>query len=240
MKVLVIDVGGTNIKVSLGGPEPPLKIPSGPDLTPERMARDVAEATRGWDYEAVSVGFPGPVEDGHPAREPRNLGPGWVAFDFEKAFSRPVRVINDAAMQALGSYDGGRMLFLGLGTGLGSALVFEGVLAPLELAHMPYRKGGTYEDYLGARGLERMGRKKWQRHVEEVVALLKDGLQADYVVLGGGQTKKLTGLPPDTRLGSNANAIAGGLLLWNDAKHDRAGQLFVVGLALRGGTHRKP
>jgi polyphosphate glucokinase len=236
MKVLVIDVGGTNLKVSLGGPEPPLKIPSGPELTAERMARDVTAATQGWDYEVVSIGFPGPVIDGRPAQEPKNLGEGWVGFDFEKAFGRPVRVINDAAMQALGSYQGGRMLFLGLGTGLGSALVYEGVLAPLELAHLPYRKGRTYEDYLGARGLDRMGRIKWQGHVERVVALLKDGLQVEYVVLGGGQTKKLDALPADARRGSNANAITGGLRLWNEAKQDRAGQPFVVGPALRGGA----
>jgi polyphosphate glucokinase len=235
VKVLVIDVGGTNLKVSLGGPEPPLKIPSGKDLSAEAMAQKVLEATRGWDYEAVSIGFPGPVEDGRPEQEPRNLGPGWVGFDFEKALGKPVRVINDAAMQALGSYEGGRMLFLGLGTGLGSALVFEGVLAPLELAHLPYRNGRTYEDVIGLRGFKRLGRKKWRRQVEEVVSLLKQGLQADYVVLGGGQTKQLKGLPAETRLGSNANAIKGGLRLWNQAKQDRQGQPYVVGPALRGG-----
>ena len=236
MKVLVIDVGGTNLKVSLGGPEPPLKIPSGKGLSAAAMVEKVLAATKDWEYEAVSIGFPGPVIDGHPADEPKNLGPGgWVEFDFEKAFGKPVRVINDAAMQALGSYDGGRMLFLGLGTGLGSALVFEGVLAPLELAHLPYRKGDTYEDYLGLRGFKKMGRKKWERHVQEVVALLKRGLQADYVVLGGGQTKELTELPPDTRLGANANAIQGGQRLWNEAKQDRHGSPFVVGPALRGG-----
>jgi polyphosphate glucokinase len=238
MKVLVIDVGGTNLKVSLGGPEPPLKIPSGRDLTPERMARDVLEASAGWDYEAVSVGFPGPVAHGRPAEEPKNLGRGWVGFDFDGAFGRPVRVVNDAAMQALGSYEGGHMLFLGLGTGLGSALVFEGVLAPLELAHLPYRKGRTYEDYVGRRGYERMGRKRWQQHVENVVALLKHALQVEYVVLGGGQAGELKGLPRDTRLGSNANAITGGLRLWNDSQHDRHGHPFVVGRALRGASAR--
>ncbi len=236
MKVLVIDVGGTNVKVSQGGPEPPLKIPSGSGLTAERMALEVTLAAAGWQYEAVSVGFPGPVIDGRPAQEPKNLGGGWVGFDFDAAFGRPVRVINDAAMQALGSYEGGRMLFLGLGTGLGSALVFEGVLAPLELAHMPYRKGRTYEEFLGLRGYERMGRKKWQEHVEDVVTLLKHGLQVEYVVLGGGQTKKLKGVPKDARLGSNANAITGGLRLWNDAQHNREGRPFVVGPALRGGA----
>ena len=238
MRVLVIDVGGTNLKVSLGGPEPPLKIPSGSDLTAERMARDVTKAAAAWRYEAVSVGFPGPVTDGRPSEEPKNLGPGWVGFDFDAAFGCPVRVINDAAMQALGSYQGGRMLFLGLGTGLGSALVLEGVLAPLELAHMPYRKGRTYEDYVGLRGYQRMGRKKWQAHVEKVVALLKHGLQVEYVVLGGGQTKKLKGLPKDARLGSNANAITGGLRLWNQSQQDREGHPFVVGLALRGGARK--
>jgi polyphosphate glucokinase len=235
MKVLVIDVGGTNLKVSLGGPDAPLKIPSGHELTAAGMAETVRAATQGWEYEAVSIGFPGPVVDGHPAREPHNLGPGWVDCDYEKAFGKPVRVINDAAMQALGSYEGGRMLFLGLGTGLGSALVFEGVLAPLELAHLPYRKGNTYEDYIGLRGFEKMGRKKWERHVHEIVGLLKHGLQADYVVLGGGQTKELEELPPDTRKGSNKNAIKGGQRLWNDAKQDRHGSPFVVGLALGGG-----
>jgi polyphosphate glucokinase len=234
MNVLVIDVGGTNLKVSRGGPEPPLKIPSGHELSAAQMAEKVKAATPGWEYDAVSIGFPGPVVDGHPAAEPRNLGPGWVAFDYEKAFGKPVRVINDAAMQALGSYEGGRMLFLGLGTGLGSALVFEGVLAPLELAHLPYRKGHTYEDYIGLRGFEKMGRKKWERHVHDIVGLLKQGLQADYVVLGGGQAKELEELPPDTRKGSNKNAIAGGLRLWNEAKHDRHGSPFVVGPALRG------
>jgi polyphosphate glucokinase len=236
MKVLVIDVGGTNLKLSLGGPGPPLKIPSGHALTAERMARDVLLGTQGWDYEAVSVGFPGPVIDGRPAQEPKNLGPGWVGFDFDAVFARPVRVINDAAMQALGSYQGGRMLFLGLGTGLGSALVFEGVLAPLELAHLPYRKGCTYEDYLGLRGYKRLGRKKWQAHVENVVALLKDGLQVEYVVLGGGQAKRLKALPAAARLGSNANAITGGLRLWNEAQHHRQGRPYVVGPALRGGA----
>ena len=240
MKVLVIDVGGTNLKVSLGGPEAPLKIPSGRELTPARMTREVLQGTAGWDYQAVSVGFPGPVTDGRPAEEPRNLGPGWVGFDFDAAFGRPVHVVNDAAMQALGSYEGGRMLFLGLGTGLGSALVFEGVLASLELAHLPYRKGRTYEDYVGRRGYERMGRRRWQRHVEKVAAILQHALQAEYVVLGGGQTKLLKNLPPGTRLGSNANAITGGLRLWNDSQRDRDGHPFVVGPALRGGVPAGP
>ena len=215
MKVLVIDVGGTNIKVSMGGPDEPLKIPSGPDMIAARMAEEVKKATAGWQYEAVSIGYPGPVTNGRPAVEPKNLGAGWVRFDYDKAFNKPVRVVNDAAMQALGSYQGGRMLYLGLGTGLGSAFVGDGALEPLELAHLPYRKNRTYEDYLGLRGLKRMGRKKWQRHVERVVELLKQGLQADYVMLGGGQTKELKSLPPGVRLGTNAHAILGGLRLWN-------------------------
>jgi polyphosphate glucokinase len=215
MKILVIDVGGTNIKISLGGKNEPIKVPSGPEMTAARMAAAVKKAIGGWKYDAVSIGYPGPVVNGKPADEPKNLGAGWVRFDYRRAFGKPVRVVNDAAMQALGSYQGGRMLFLGLGTGLGSALVADSVLEPLELAHMPYRNNGTYEDYVGLRGFKRMGRKKWQSHVEKVVAILKHGLQVDYVMLGGGQTKRLKHLPPGVRLGNNANAIEGGLRLWN-------------------------
>jgi polyphosphate glucokinase len=217
MKVLVIDVGGTNIKVSMGGPDEPLKIPSGPEMTASLMAEEVKKATAGWSYEAVSIGYPGPVANGRPAIEPKNLGAGWVRFDYEKAFGRPVRVVNDAAMQALGSYQGGRMLFLGLGTGLGSAFVANGQLEPLELAHLPYRHNGTYEDYVGLRGYEKMGRKKWQHHVEIVIELLKHGLQADYVMLGGGNTKKLKEVPAGVRIGNNAHAILGGIRLWETA-----------------------
>jgi polyphosphate glucokinase len=216
MKVLVVDVGGTNLKVSLNGVGDVLKIPSGPDLTAERMAEEVTKAIAGQSYDVVSIGYPGPVVNGRPAREPHNLGAGWMRFDYAKAFGKPVRVVNDAAMQALGSYQGGRMLYLGLGTGLGSAFVGDGALEPLELAHLPYRKGRTYEDYLGLRGLKRLGRKKWQRHVERVVEILKHGLQADYVMLGGGQTKELKALPPGVRLGTNAQAILGGLRLWKE------------------------
>ncbi|PYQ03983.1 MAG: ROK family protein [Acidobacteria bacterium] len=215
MTVLVIDVGGTNLKVSVGSPGDVIKIPSGPEMTAARMADEVKKAVAGRDYDVVSIGYPGPVVNGRPASEPHNLGAGWMRFDYAKAFGKPVRVVNDAAMQALGSYQGGRMLYLGLGTGLGSAFVGDGVLEPLELAHLPYRKNRTYEDYLGLRGLQRMGRKKWQRHVERVVELLKHGLQADYVMLGGGQTKELSSLPPDVRLGTNAHAILGGIRLWN-------------------------
>ncbi len=215
MTVLVIDVGGTNLKVSVGGGDEVIMIPSGPEMTAARMAAEVKKGVAGRSFDCVSIGYPGPVVNGRPAREPHNLGAGWVRFDYAKAFGKPVKVVNDAAMQALGSYQGGRMLYLGLGTGLGSAFVGDGALEPLELAHLPYRKNRTYEDYLGLRGFKRMGRKRWQRHVEKVVELLKHGLQADYVMLGGGQTKELKGLPPGVRLGTNAHAILGGLRLWN-------------------------
>jgi polyphosphate glucokinase len=217
-RILVIDVGGNNVKVSMGGQREPLKIPSGAEMSAARMAKDVLKATAKWKYDLVSIGFPGSVRAGRPAHEPRNLGGGWMRFDYKKAFGKPVRIINDAAMQALGSYDGGRMLFLGLGTGLGSALVAESVLEPLELAHLPYRKGRTYEDYVGQRGLERMGPQKWTHHVLAVVALFKQALQVDYVVLGGGQTRKLKELPPHVRLGGNANAVIGGVRLWDAFK----------------------
>jgi predicted NBD/HSP70 family sugar kinase len=221
MKVLVIDVGGTNVKVDLPDDgRDPLKIPSGKDMSAAQMVAAVKKATAGWDYQAVSIGFPGPVKNDGPAREPRNLGAGWVNFDFAKAFGKPVKVVNDAAMQAMGSYQGGRMLFLGLGTGLGSALVTDGVLAPLELAHLPYRKG-TYEDYLGLRGYKRLGAKKWTEQVAKVVAILRDGLQVEYVVLGGGQVKKLKALPQGVRLGDNQNAFIGGVRMW-DPPDERA------------------
>jgi len=223
MRILVIDVGGTNVKVSFGGRGDTIKIPSGPHLTAARMASEVKKAVAGRKYDAVSIGYPGPVVNGRPAEEPRNLGAGWIRFDYKKSFGKRVQLLNDAAMQALGSYQGGRMLFLGLGTGLGSALVANGMLEPLELAHLPYRNNRTYEDYLGLRGLKRMGHKKWQRHVERVVQLFKHGLQVDYVMLGGGQAKKLLRVPPGARLGSNANTITGGLRLWNaPAKEDRS------------------
>jgi predicted NBD/HSP70 family sugar kinase len=214
MKVLVIDVGGTNVKVSAGEGKDPLKIPSGKEMSAAQMVAEVKKATAGTQYDAVTIGFPGPVKNDGPAREPRNLGAGWVNFDFVKAFGKPVKVVNDAAMQAMGSYQGGRMLFLGLGTGLGSALVADGMLAPLELAHLPYRKGCTYEDYLGLRGYKRLGAQKWSEHVAKVVRILQDGLQVEYVVLGGGQVKKLKALPPGVRLGDNQNALIGGARLW--------------------------
>jgi polyphosphate glucokinase len=213
MRILAIDVGGTNIKVLATGRKQPVKIPSGPAMTARKMASDVLKATAGWKYEAVSIGYPGPVLDGRPLGEPHNLGKGWVKFDYRKAFKCPVKVVNDAAMQALGSYEGGRMLFLGLGTGLGSALILNGSLAPMELAHLPYKRG-EFEDYVGKRGLDRLGKKSWRRHVDDVVQRLKAALVADYVVLGGGNAKLLKKLPAGARLGDNANAFRGGFRLW--------------------------
>ena len=214
MKVLVVDVGGTHVKLLATGRRVPVKVDSGPDLTPRLMVQRVRGATAGWRYEAVTLGYPGPVVRGRRIGDPHNLGPGWLRFDFARAFGCPVRIVNDAAMQALGSYDGGRMLFLGLGTGLGSALVDDGVLLPLELAHLPYREGRTFEDYLGVRGLERLGRAKWQRHVVLVSELLRGALLADHVVLGGGNVKKMQRLPPHARRGDNINAFRGGFRVW--------------------------
>src|SRR5882724_8944971 len=196
MKTLVIDVGGSHVKISFGRPKDVIKLSSGPRLTARRMVTAVKKATANLRYDNVSIGYPGPVANGRPSEEPQNLGGGWIRFNYEKAFGKPVRIVNDAAMQAIGSYEGGRMLFLGLGTGLGSALVADGVIEPLELAHLPYRKKKTFEDYVGLRGLERMGRKRWGDHVEKVVEILKHAMQADYVVLGGGQTQFLKAVPP--------------------------------------------
>jgi polyphosphate glucokinase len=216
MNVLVIDIGGTHVKLVATGQDAPRQFLSGPELTSEQMVAGVVQAAAGWDYEAVSVGYPGPVLHGRPLSDPVNLGPGWVGFDFAAAFGRPVKVVNDAAMQALGSYEGGKMLFLGLGTGLGSAMIADGVIEPMELAHLPYRKA-TFEDYVGIRGLERLGKKKWRRAVFDVVARLTAALEPDYVVLGGGNAKRLKELPPKCRAGDNANAFLGGFRLWESA-----------------------
>jgi polyphosphate glucokinase len=213
-RVLVIDVGGTNIKMLATGQKEPRKIPSGPAMTAGKMVRVVKEGVKDWTFDRVSLGYPGPIINGHPLREPHNLGGGWMKLDFSKAFGCPVKVINDAAMQALGSYQGGRMLFLGLGTGLGSAMIVDGTLEPMELAHLLYKDGKTYEDYLGLRGLERLGKKKWRRYVAKVTAKLMDALGADYVVLGGGNSKKLKELPAGARLGKNENAFLGGFRMW--------------------------
>ncbi len=178
------------------------------------MVRDVKEMTHDWKYDAISIGFPGPVVLGKPLHEPHNLGGGWVGFDFRKAFGKPVKIVNDAAMQALGSYHDGRMLFLGLGTGLGSAMVVEGIVEPMELAHLPYKKGKSYEDYIGLRGLQHSGKKKWRKHVFDIVERLRAALEPDYVVLGGGNVKKLKTLPEGTERGDNENAFRGGFRLW--------------------------
>jgi polyphosphate glucokinase len=210
MNILVVDVGGTNIKALATGRRNVLKIPSGPKMTARKMVRLVRQGTIDWHYASVSIGYPGPVLHGKPVSEPANLGGGWVGFDFKKAFGCPVHLINDAAMQALGSYKGGRMLFLGLG----SALIVDGVLEPMELAHLPYEKGRTYEEQVGKAALKRLGKKKWRRGVADVVMRLKAALEADDVVLGGGNSKLMRALPRGVRLGSNANAFAGGYRLW--------------------------
>jgi polyphosphate glucokinase len=214
MKILVIDVGGTHVKVLGDARRGPLAIPSGPTMSAQKMVGKVRKLVGNWEYSAVSIGYPGPVVHGQPICEPHNLGRGWVGFNFRQAFGRPVKVINDAAMQALGSYAGGRMLFLGLGTGLGSALIVDGVLEPMELAHLPYKKGRTYEDYVGLAGLKRAGKKKWRRHVADIVEKLKGALQADDVVLGGGNAKLIKKLPPNVRQVDNSNAFLGGYRLW--------------------------
>jgi polyphosphate glucokinase len=214
MKVLAIDIGGTNVKMLLSGEAEERRFPSGPAITAQEVVDGVKRVADGWLYEAVSMGYPGPVVNGMPEREPMNLGGGWIGYDFERAFGCPVRIVNDAAMQALGSYRGGRMLFLGLGTGMGSAMISNGVLEPMELAHLPFRKA-TYEDYVGVRGLERMGKKKWRKRVVEVVAELVAALEPDDVVLGGGNVKKLDELPPGCRAGDNANAFIGAFRLWD-------------------------
>jgi polyphosphate glucokinase len=219
MRILVIDVGGTNLKIGMTGRLEPVKVASGPEMTAAQMVSAVRKTTANWDFDAVTIGYPGPVVKNRPAAEPRNLGRGWKRFDYAKAFGKRVRILNDAAMQALGSYRGGRMLFLGLGTGLGSALVVDGELAPLELAHLPYRKGRTYEDYAGKRGQKRLGVKRWRKHIAAIVEILRDGLQADEVVLGGGEARSIEKLPPNARRVGNDNAILGGLRIWVDPKH---------------------
>jgi polyphosphate glucokinase len=220
MNVLVIDVGGTNVKILATAQQEPRRFPSGPTLTAEQMVDGVKQLAGDWPYDVVSIGYPGPVLSNHPVAEPRNLAPGWVGFDYGAAFGKPLKIVNDAAMQALGSYQGGKMLFLGLGTGLGSALVVDGIVEPMELGHLPYKKG-TYEDYVGLRGLRQRGKKKWRLYVADVVAQLTAALEPDDVVLGGGNVKKLKHLPPGCRAGANANAFLGGFRLWEQASaHD--------------------
>ncbi|MFO1475581.1 MAG: ROK family protein [Verrucomicrobiota bacterium] len=217
MNILAIDIGGTHVKILATGQKERREFESGPTLTPRRMVAGVKKLAKDWKYDVVSIGYPGPVLRGRPVAEPHNLAPGWVGFNFEKAFGRPVQVVNDAAMQALGSYKKGKMLFLGLGTGLGSTLVADGLLEPMELGHLPYRKS-TYEDYVGLRGLVKYGKKKWRKYVADVVKQLAAALEPDDIVLGGGNVHRLKKLPPGCRAGDNANAFAGGFRLWDQKR----------------------
>jgi polyphosphate glucokinase len=247
VKVLVIDVGGTHVKVLATGQDNHRSFDSGPALTPKRMVSRVRKLVADWKYDVVSIGYPGPVFRGRPITEPWNLGRGWVGFNFEAAFQRPVKVVNDAAMQALGSYEGGKMLFLGLGTGLGSALIVDGVLEPMELGHLPYQKA-TFEDYVGARGLRKHGKKQWRRYVADAVRRLIAAIEPNDVVLGGGNVKKLKKLPPGCRAGENANAFLGGFRLWEDSDaretltrpRRRLHQRKQIGLTRRKGSKKKP
>ena len=216
-KVLVIDIGGTGVKILATGETERRRFPSGKKLTPDKMVADVKKLAKGWTYDVVSIGYPGLVREGRPAVEPRNLARGWLGFDFEEAFGCPVKVMNDAAMQALGSYRGGTLLFLGLGTGLGSALVVRGHIVPMELGHLAI-DGKTFEEQLGTRGLEKAGRKKWGRRVKAATSRLISALIVDDVVLGGGNAKKLSGLPQGCRMGDNSNAFIGGFRMWEDEK----------------------
>jgi polyphosphate glucokinase len=212
--VLVIDVGGSHVKVRVSTHRDMRQFVSGPELTPRQMVKGVHEIAGDWTYTVVSIGYPGIVVHGNIIAEPHNLGRGWVGFDFKAAFGRPTRIVNDAAMQAIGSYAGGRMLFLGLGTGLGSAMIVDGVVESMELAHMTYKKGKTYEEFVGDRGRRRLGPKKWRRAVVDIVEQLRTALEADYVVLGGGNARKLKKLPEGVRLGNNDFAFIGGFRLW--------------------------
>lgn len=214
-RVLVIDVGGSNLKMIATGMTDRIKIPSGDKMSAQDMVKAVKEATADLDYDVISIGYPGAIKDGKIALEPVNLGSGWVSFDFAKAFSKPVKLINDAAMQALGSYEGGSMLFLGLGTGLGTALVVDGVVAPLEAGHLPYRKNRSFEDYTGKDGHERLGDEKWHKHVRKIIGIFRKAFLTDDVVIGGGNADLLDPLPEKCRLGHNRNAFKGGFKLWD-------------------------
>jgi polyphosphate glucokinase len=215
-KVLVVDVGGTHVKLLASGVRAHREFASGPTLTPRQMVAGVRKLSADWPTQVVSIGYPGPALHDKPVADPRNLGPGWVGFDFARAFAKPVRLVNDAAMQALGSYTGGRMLFLGLGTGLGSAMIVDGILEPMELGHLPYKNGKSFEDYVGLRGFERLGKTRWRAAVRDVVARLTAALQAEYVVLGGGNARHMKSLPRNVRLGNNDNAFRGGFELWKE------------------------
>jgi len=216
-KILVIDVGGSHVKCVATGHKRPAKFASDSKLTPDRMVKQVLRITKGWRFDAVSIGYPGVVRRGKIAREPHNLGSGWIGFDFDAAFDRPVKIVNDAAMQALGGYEGGKMLFLGLGTGLGSAFIVDGVIAAMELGHLHYSPGHTYEDYLGNQGRKRLGKKEWRRKVRKAVRAFRKALLPDYIMLGGGNAEDLKRLPPRTRRGGNAYAFVGGFRLWEQS-----------------------
>jgi len=215
-KVLSVDIGGSHVKILASGRRAKRRADSGPDMTAQQMVEAVKSLAEGWDYDVVSLGYPGPVLHNKPLLEPVNLGSGWCGFDYGGAFGRPVKVVNDALMQAVGSYEGGRMLFLGLGTGLGTAMIVDKVAQPMELAHLPYKKGRTFEDFVGAAGLERLGKKQWRKEVFKVVERLQAALEPDYIVIGGGGIKKLNELPPGCRRGDNDNAFKGGFVIWQD------------------------
>jgi predicted NBD/HSP70 family sugar kinase len=213
LKILVIDIGGTNVKVKANNDQERRKIPSGSFMNPGKMVSEVLEFTKDWEYDYISIGYPGIIKKGKIMTEPKNLGQGWIGFDFESAFGKPVKIMNDASMQALGSYQEGVLLFLGLGTGLGSALVVDGSVVPMELAHQEYKKG-TFEDYAGLRGLERMGQKKWQNHVQNIISKFSEAFLPDDVVIGGGNSKLLSELPKGCRFGNNNLAFQGGFRMW--------------------------
>ncbi|VIO74230.1 hypothetical protein CI1B_51240 [Bradyrhizobium ivorense] len=216
--ILVIDIGGTHVKVMTDRERVRREFESGPNLSAKEMVRKVKALTKDWSFDVISIGYPGPVVNNRPLREPYNLGRGWAGFNFQKAFARPTKVVNDALMQAIGSYQGGRMLFLGLGTGLGSAMIVDGIFEPMELGHLPYRHGKTFEDYVGAAGLQRRGKKKWRKTVDDVIALLAAALEPDYVVLGGGNAEHVDHPPRNVRFGDNANAFEGGFRLWRTGR----------------------
>jgi predicted NBD/HSP70 family sugar kinase len=216
-RILVLDVGGSHVKVRLEGARTASKFESGPDMTPKAMVQQVRKLV-GSGYDAVAIGYPGVVSHGKIAGEPHNLGTGWVGFNFARALGQPVKIINDAAMQAVGSYEGGRMLFLGIGTGLGATLIIDDVVEPTEVGHMPYKHGRTFEDYVGEQGRRKRGNKKWRKSVLDVIERLRYAFEADYVVLGGGNARRLKHLPRGVRRGNNRNAFLGGLRIWRQAE----------------------
>lgn len=243
MKILVIDVGGSHVKIMVSGSKTERRMDSGPTLTAAQMTAGVRALAKGWKYDHVSIGFPGVVVRDHPAKEPVNLGSGWVGYDFEKAFGCPVRMINDAAMQALGGYEGGKMLFLGFGTGLGTAMIVDGVVVPMEAGHLPYKRA-TFENYVGEHALERDGKKKWRRSVADVIARLSAALQPEDILLGGGNIRYIKELPANCRFGANADAFPGGFRLWTGEWVPRPGRgapaAAKAGAAKRKATRRRP